>query len=441
MTGRGVTVRKVSVRTVAVHADVWQIPQAEGYPSCYYVDLSVFTCYPESNTTLVQDKYSLAIWNSAQPSFISRGYVDVHLYNADTQDVATSWRNESNAAGMIGIVPDDPWWPGGQTVDEWFGANARNRSTPYFFVVVPAGDPLTGGEVHGATFTAIQTAAPGTLSAALAALTTSSLSSLSSASSASLASLSSLSALSASAASSSTSSLPSGSSSTSRPRGGPSTLQDPSSGGSPLPKYAIALIVVLGTLALVAGALALFCCRGRARRRRADAAAARRAAGASSGDFTEAGSAEPILAAGSAATRGSRASSGPSPPVGLVAAAGAAAGASAGKDAEKAAAVAAEDDTTLSHSDAARMAAAFRAALRKPEYAEPDPHSPSPSAPASPVGPGAGPSPTGAAAGTDSSGSGLGLNEAGRGIMEEELRSEGKSMRSVEGGGKRWGRV
>ncbi|BGP43926.1 hypothetical protein JCM10449v2_007983 [Rhodotorula kratochvilovae] len=413
----------------------WQIPQAEGYPSCYYVDLSVFTCYPESNTTLVQDNYSLAIWNSAQPSFISRGYVDVHLYNADTQDVATSWRNESNAAGMIGIVPDDPWWPGGQTVDEWFGADARNRSTPYFFVVVPAGDDLTGGEVHGATFTAIQTAAPGTLSAALAAMTTSSLSSASSASLASLSSLSSLSAISASSASSLSSASES---SPTRARGGPSSLQDPSSGGSSLPKYAIALIVVLGTLALLAGALAVFCCLGRARRRRRQEAAARH--GGSSGDFTEAGSAEPMLAgaavgagagvgAGSAATRGSRASSGLAPPIGL-AAAGAGAGAAAGgKDAEKA-----EDDATLSQSDAARMAAAFRAALRKPEYEAP----PVPSSPG--AGPGAGPSPTGAQEGTDSSGSGAGDNEAGRGIMEEELRSEGKSMRSVEGGGKRWGR-
>lgn len=136
-------------------------------PSCYYVDLSVFTCYPESNTTLVQDDYSLAIWNSAQPSFISRGRVDVYLYNADTQDVATSWRNESNAQGMIGIVPDDPWWPSGQTAQQWFGASARNRSTPYFFVVVPAGDTLTGGEVHGATFTAIRASSFFALSCAL----------------------------------------------------------------------------------------------------------------------------------------------------------------------------------------------------------------------------------------------------------------------------------
>lgn len=91
-----------------------------------------------------------------QPSFITQQQVDIYLYNADTQDVATSWKNEQNAQGMIGIVPDDPWWPGPQTAEDWFGSNASNRTTPYFFVVVPAGSSLTGGEVHGATFRAIR---------------------------------------------------------------------------------------------------------------------------------------------------------------------------------------------------------------------------------------------------------------------------------------------
>ncbi|GAA5839990.1 hypothetical protein JCM9279_005233 [Rhodotorula babjevae] len=440
----------------------WQIPQAEGYPSCYYVDLSVFTCYPESNTTLVQDDYSLAIWNSAQPSFISRGRVDVYLYNADTQDVATSWRNESNAQGMIGIVPDDPWWPAGQTAQQWFGDNARNRSTPYFFVVVPAGDTLTGGEVHGATFTAIQTAAPTSLASALAALTTSSLSSLSSA-----ASISSISSLSAASASSASASGESGSgSSRSTSRSGPGSLQNESSSGGPsIPNYAIALIVVLGFLALLAGAIAVYCCLGRSRRRRRqdEAAAAAAAAagagrrGASSGDLTDLGSTEPMLggaagagaAASAAGTRESRASSRAAPPVGLLgagalggaAAGGAGAAAGGAKDPEK------DDDNTLSQSDAARMAEAFRAALRKPEYAPAIPAVAPPLASSvgsgASAGPGGGPSPTGAPEGTDSSrsgGSGDG-NGVGRGIMEEELRSEGKSMRSVEGGGRRWGRT
>ncbi|TNY17373.1 hypothetical protein DMC30DRAFT_125288 [Rhodotorula diobovata] len=465
--------RRVSADGTAGDASLdrrqWQIPQAEGYPSCYYVDLSVFTCYPEQNTTLVQDDYSLAIWNSAQPSFINRGYVDVYLYNADTQDVATSWRNESNAQGMIGIVPDDPWWPSGQTAQEWFGDNARNRSTPYFFVVVPAGDSLTGGEVHGATFTAIQTAAPTSLSSALAALTTSSLSSVSSSSLASLSSLSSLSALSASSLSSASASA-SGPSGSGTSRSGPGSLQNESSSGGPsIPNYAIALIVVLGFLALLAGAIAVYCClgRGRRRRRQDEAAAAAAAAagagrrGASSGDLTDLGSTEPMLgggAAAGAASRGSRSSSRAAPPpagaallgagaLGGAAAAGGGGGGGGGgtRDPEK------DDDNTLSQSDAARMAEAFRAALRKPEYA--------PAVPpvagalggvgagmgAVVAGPGAGPSPTGGREGTDSSGSGGSSREdgngVGRGIMEEELRSEGKSMRSVEGGGKRWGRT
>ncbi|GJN94257.1 hypothetical protein Rhopal_007331-T1 [Rhodotorula paludigena] len=417
----------------------WQIPQAEGFlhPQCYYVDLSIFTCYPESNTTLVEDDYSLLIWNLAQPSFISRGAVDVHLYDADTQEVVVSYRNESNAQGMIGIVPDDPWWPEQQSAQEWFGANAQNRSRPYFFVVVPAGEQLTGGEVHGATFTAIQTAAPTSLSAQLAALTSSSQSAASSASSASVASLSSASVASSLSAAG-TASSPSGTS-TNRDRNG--NLQDESSsGGSSLPNWGIALIVVLGFLALLGGAIAVFFCLGRARRRRRaeDAAAAHARGGASSGDLTDAhGSEDPILLGGaaSAGTRGSRASSRAAPPVGA-AAAGYGAKEQQG---EKQPTLHGDADASggLSQSDAARMAEAFRAALRKPEYEA--------ALAAGGVGaaarPGAGPSPTGSPEGDASGGSGESRdgNGVGRGIMEEELRSEGKSMRSVEGGGKRWG--
>ncbi|PRQ70329.1 hypothetical protein AAT19DRAFT_11078 [Rhodotorula toruloides] len=230
----------------------WQLPHADGYPNCNYVDNSIFTCYPESNTTLVQSDYSLVIWNAMQPSFINRQYVDVYLYNADTQDVATSWKNESNAQGMIGIVPSDPWWPGPQSAQSWFGSDAQNRTTPYFFVVVPAGQQLTGGEVHGATFRAVQTAAPSSLSSSLAALTASSVSSVSSASAASASS--SLSALSASSASSA-SALASrnGSSTGSTDPSGTSrsgSLQNESSSGPAIPRYAIALIVILGFLAL-----------------------------------------------------------------------------------------------------------------------------------------------------------------------------------------------
>jgi hypothetical protein len=122
-----------------------------------------------------------------------------------------------------------------------------------------------------------------------------------------------------------------------------------------------------------------------------------------------------------------------------VGAGGIAALAAAAKDAEKA-----EDEGTISHTDAARMAEAFRAALRtQPEFGDIPDDSPGESTDAlagAAVAGGARPgaSPTKEAGG--SHGSGEEQNQKGRALAEEELRSEGRSMKSVEGGGKRWGR-
>lgn len=123
-----------------------------------------------------------------------------------------------------------------------------------------------------------------------------------------------------------------------------------------------------------------------------------------------------------------------------------------------------EDAGTLSTSDAARMAEAFRAALRKSPFnfggaagggsgagsgaspdadadADADADEPLKGATRPP-----GPSPTGADKGddsVDSSGSGGDASVTalgpGRDLLVNELQGEGRSMKSVEGGGKRWG--
>ncbi|GAA5974625.1 hypothetical protein JCM11641_007029 [Rhodosporidiobolus odoratus] len=426
-----------------------QYPYAEGYPSCSNVGNGVLSCFPETNTTLTQGEYSKFIWNSRFPTFIGAGAVDVYLYNADTDDVAANWRNRTNANGMLSILPEDQWWASPtQSTDDWFGDAARNRTTPYYFVVVDGGTNLSGGEEHQATFDVVQTAAPTSLSSALAALTSSSMSSLSSASAASSASLAS-----ASASASSLSSLRSASSAGSlsdasgsgsaTSRGGRNSggdLQNSSSSGPAIPKWAIALIVIFGVLALVAGGFAVYFCLGRARKRRQADEAARRAQDMDDDDLTN-GSRDPILGA-----RGSVSGSAAHSAVAAGAAgpgAGALAAGVAGKEGEKR-----EDDSTLSHTDAAKMAAAFRAALRKPEFptggSSPDESPGEPGLPppvlagAGAAGPGAGPSPRGARSGDVSEGSGE-RDAAGRALVEDELRSEGRSMKSVAGGGKRWG--
>ncbi|CEQ41027.1 SPOSA6832_02711 [Sporobolomyces salmonicolor] len=388
-------------------------------PSCNYVGNAILSCYPESNTTLVQNIYSKFIWNAQYPTFIGSVDVDIYLYNADTEEIATSWLGVENARGMIGIAPDDGWWPT-ESTDEWFNSR-ENRTIPYFFVIVDANTTLTGGEAHQSTFTVIQTAAPSSLSSSLSVLTASSLasaSSLSSLSAASLASASSASASSLSAASRSSASA--SSSLANRPASGTSgsgALQTSPSSSTSLPKWAIAIIVILGFFALLAGAVAVYLCLGRMRKRRRAAEmevlaaeAGERGDGEDEGeDEITNGSRDPILgaAAGGGAGRG-----GPLAPA----------------DPEK------DEGGTISQTDAARMAEAFRAALRKPEFLPPTAAESSGES-----APGLGPSPTGRAEGDISHGStGEETGILGRELMEDELRSEGKSMRNVDGG-KRWG--
>jgi hypothetical protein len=110
-------------------------------------------------------------------------------------------------------------------------------------------------------------------------------------------------------------------------------------------------------------------------------------------------------------------------------------GALAGRDREKEE-VEEDEKGGLDRNDAARMAEAFRAALRRPEF----PHNGETQS-----------SGESGATGVLSGGAGGNqLNEdvtpgegedgKGRELIEEELRSEGMSMRDVEGGGgKRWG--
>ncbi|GAA5969168.1 hypothetical protein JCM3765_005744 [Sporobolomyces pararoseus] len=409
-----------------------RLPTAEGYPSCNYVGNGILSCYPESNTTIVQGEYSKFIWNAQFPTFIGAGDVDIYLYNANTEEVATSWMGVQNARGMIGITPDEEWWPQ-ESANEWFNNENRNQSIPYYFVIVDGGSQLTGGETHQSTFTVIQTAPPTSLSSTLAILTASSMSSVSSVSAASASSASSVaSQLSQSSLSSSSSSNSASSPRTTNANGELQPTND-SGGGPAIPKWAIAIIVILGFFALLAGAFAIYFCLGRARRRRRQEEAAANAGGGSEGfGGGDNGSREPILGGGNSSVAGSP--TGLAPAVLGAGAGGAALGAIAGggrKEKEE------EDEEEksggLDRNDAARMAEAFRAALRRPEF----PHN------------GQGTESSGESGGLlSSTGNNLGESkdveegtpEGGRELIEEELRSEGMSMRDVEGGGgKKWG--
>lgn len=147
-----------------------------------------------------------------------------------------NWRNIPNDRGMIGIYADDSWFP---PVTSW--QDGRNLTYPYFFIITTAGAALTGGEQHQATFHVVQTAPPPAYVAS------------------SLASASYTSQLLASI-SSHTVPFPSPTPN--------SNLQPGPSGGDPFPKWEIALIVVLGTFALLIFLVAAYLAFTNARKRR-----------------------------------------------------------------------------------------------------------------------------------------------------------------------------
>ncbi|EJU03353.1 hypothetical protein DACRYDRAFT_21547 [Dacryopinax primogenitus] len=141
-------------RTELVGRQAWNT----SYPSCDDVGNSILSCYPIQGLTLVESDWTKFIWNLRQPQFIGAVTVDVYLFHADSDLMALSFPGQQNAAGQIGVQVNDTWWgPRGDTFD------GENVTFPYYFVVVPGGTVLTGGESRLATFLAIQTATPGTL--------------------------------------------------------------------------------------------------------------------------------------------------------------------------------------------------------------------------------------------------------------------------------------
>ena len=232
--------------------------------------------------------------------------------------------------------PNELWLP---TQTSW--TEGQNATHAFYFIVAAHGTRITGGEPHQPTFQMIQTAAPTTLSSVLAAASSASersaslaaesaslaayISSLSAAGITTLdpgnaAALSSLAAASSSLASvfATNSALRSG---TATATAGPRNVQGGAGSGDSVPRWAIAVIAVLGFLALLAALVgAWFVLRALQRRRQEQyARAAGESIAPSSPDLGDGG-----VVAGAGAGAGEKGASG------LGAAAGAGAGAMAG---------------------------------------------------------------------------------------------------------------
>ena len=129
--------------------------------------------------------------------------------------------NATRQSGVLKLLVDDSWWDD-RAVSLWTG---QPRNWTFYWVIVPSGTVLNGGEQHQPTFTVVQTALPNyAISSSSAAM-----------SSASMVSASRSLASEDSAASSSM------------------ALQNnaqQSNGGTDFPAWAIALVVVLGVVTL-----------------------------------------------------------------------------------------------------------------------------------------------------------------------------------------------
>ncbi|KAJ1303101.1 hypothetical protein OPQ81_011302 [Rhizoctonia solani] len=125
--------------------------------SCGNVGNDVLSCYPTEDTTVVQGGWTRFVWNYRYPEYVGYGNLDIYLFHADSQQIATSWPSVANVQEWVGVSVNDSFW-GTRGVSGW--QNGRNQTMAFYFVAVSAGASLDGGEPRQATFTAIQTRLP-----------------------------------------------------------------------------------------------------------------------------------------------------------------------------------------------------------------------------------------------------------------------------------------
>ncbi|PWZ00377.1 hypothetical protein BCV70DRAFT_188615 [Testicularia cyperi] len=428
------------------------------------------SCYPVDGTTISQNSWSRFIWNSNYPLFAQRGYVDVYLFQQDTDDMVSSWTSQDNGAGRLSFEPTDTWWAGRSAADN-IQPN-QNISWPFYFVVLAAGDPLSGTTSRLATFNAVQTTLPVSIAssrsaASAAAASSSSAAAASAASASASAAMATITGTAASASIASaiqsslsealesslqasglsgtetlqgttTATLPNGSVVTATATaqanggrlGGSGSGSSRNGNGLALPTYAIVLIAVLGFLAIVAAIVGAYFIMAALRRRRQRqggdgshrssspmmAAAAGSLAGGASTDAGHVGETSHMLGDSEEGGYAGGGGSGGAGAAGIGAGVAAGAGGGAAMMASASRSSKYSEEQPFTSDEASRMADAFRNALRNPSFA-----------------PALGES-SGAEADSPNEDTNpeTTSNIRASALLREELAAEGKDLRSVE---------
>ncbi|KAK0504087.1 hypothetical protein EDD18DRAFT_1344973 [Armillaria luteobubalina] len=304
----------------------------------------VISCFPTADSVFPQHQWATFVWNSGLPEFTQTNEVNVYLFRADSRQQLLFFPNQTNPRNQAGSLT-------AQVNDTWFGTggadwSGSNLTYTFYWVVTRNDSELDGSELTQSHFTAVQTTYADSVLSAMSATSSSS-------SSSSTSSASSSSPYTSTATSSTASESGSGSSSSN----GSGSVQ---SGGSDsnFPHWAIAVIVVLGFLAIATTCILAFFILRRIRRRNAELESNRNSMGSSSPMMAHVvgnSPGSPLLAAGagepqSSVGHGQRAPSIVSP------------------DGASTVSGSAGDAGPFSGADAAIMADAFRKALRKPDF-------------------------------------------------------------------------
>ncbi|KAJ7081572.1 hypothetical protein B0H15DRAFT_450609 [Mycena belliarum] len=287
----------------------------------------VISCFPTVNVSVPQAQWTAFVWNSNNPDFTQAERVDVYLFHGDSLEQILFWPSLVNPKGQAGSVPaqvNDSWW--GDRGSNWAG---QNISYPFYFLISRAGEPLSDGtQKPQTTFSAVQTTFADSVIAAMSSSTAASSGVLSSA----------------------------GGLSTMTPTG---KVQS-SGNSSSFPTWAIVIIVLVLVAAIAICGCMLFIIQSIRQRGARDAQHPR----SRSPSMTQPAGHEPFAAAGLA--RGASVTSdGPAP-------SRATSPAQRPMSPASTASRQGQDARAFSHSDAAVMAAAFRAALRQPGRALPE---------------------------------------------------------------------